>query len=343
MLRRIQSLPQSQRRTVFWAIIIGGIVLLIVAAIILVLTSVNASADTTIIAVAEGVTVAEFARLPDNDSYPASLALGPDGALYTGSYASGAIWQIDSAGTPLEIPRTREALGAVANLALGADGSLYMIDLNDYDPRTGGGSLKVLRPDGSISTFADIPDERGFVSPDDLAFDPAGNLYITDRGRDEIWRFDPAGEGTLWWQSPLVEGREEYAPTGIAYDASTGTFLLTDSSLATIYRISLDGQTTTPLYTYPGQPTDAEAPVFDGIAVSPAGAIYVTSLGRGEVLQLDGVALRVIAGLMRGPSDLVYDAATNTLYVSNFDSRALVIPGVAPRLPFTIDSIRLPG
>ena len=88
MLRRIQSLPSGQRRAIFWAIIIGGVVLLIVAAIILVLTSVTFSADTTILAVEEGVTVREFTRLPDNDSYPASLALGTDGTLYTGSDAS---------------------------------------------------------------------------------------------------------------------------------------------------------------------------------------------------------------------------------------------------------------
>jgi sugar lactone lactonase YvrE len=341
MLRRIQSLPEGQRRTVFWAIIIGGVLLLIVAAIILVLTSVNSSADTTILAVAEGVTVSEFARLPDADSYPASLALGADGTLYTGSYASGALWRIDPGGTALELPGTRDSLGAVAGIALGPDGSLYVVDLNDVDPRTGGGAVKVIRPDGSISTFADIPDEQGFISPDDLAFDPAGNLYVTDRGRDEIWQFDAEGVGQLWWRSVEVPGRDEYAPTGIAWDAANAAMVITDSSLAALYRISLDGLNSIELYRYPGD--SVEAPVFDGLAITPSGAIYITSLAKGEVLQLDGVALRVIAGLMRGPSDLAHNPATNTLYVSNFDSRALVLPGVTPRLPFTIDAIQLPG
>jgi DNA-binding beta-propeller fold protein YncE len=341
MFRSIQSLPQGQRRTVFWAIIIGGILLLIVATIILALTSVNSSADTTILAVAEGVTVSEFARLPDNDSYPASLAIGPDGTLYTGSYASGAVWRIDLVGTPVELSGTRASLGSIAGIAVGTDGSLYVIDLNDVDPRTGGGTVKVIRPDGSISTFADIPDGEGFIAPDDLAFDPAGNLYVTDRGRDEIWQFDPEGVGALWWRSVEVPGRTEYAPTGIAYDASNNAMVITDSSLTAVYRISMDGLTSIALYTYPGEAD--QAPVFDGIAVTPDGRLYITSLAAGEVLQLEGVSLRVIAGLMRGPSDLAYNPASNTLYASNFDSRALVIPGITPRLPFTIDAIQLPA
>ncbi len=341
MLRRIQSLPSGQRRAIFWAIIIGGVVLLIVAAIILVLTSVSSSADTTILAVAEGVTVSEFTRLPDNDSYPASLALSPDGTLYTGSYASGTLWRMDSSGTPVEIPGTRDALGSIAGITVGPEGDLYVIDLNDVDPRTSGGAIKRVTPDGSITTFASITDERGFISPDDLAFDPAGNLYVTDRGRDEIWQFDPEGVGLVWWRSVEVPGRTEYAPTGIAYDPASDAMVITDSSLSALYRISLDGLESVQLYSYPTESPDA--PVFDGLAITPGGTIYVTSLARGEVLQLDGVALRVIAGLMRGPSDLAYQPTTNTLYVSNFDSRALVIPGVTPRLPFTIDGIQLPS
>ena len=39
--------------------------------------------------------------------------------------------------------------------------------------------------------------------------------------------------------------------------------------------------------------------------------------------------------------DLDYDPTANALYVNNFDSGALVVPGLSPRLPFTIDVVKL--
>src|SRR5688572_1434929 len=46
------------------------------------------------IALTETVITREFVSLPDADSYPAALAVSGDGTLYTGSYVSGAVWQI---------------------------------------------------------------------------------------------------------------------------------------------------------------------------------------------------------------------------------------------------------
>ena len=56
------------------------------------------------IAIAEDVIVSEFATLPDDDAYPAALAIDADGGLFTGSYQSGALWSINPAGEVREIP-----------------------------------------------------------------------------------------------------------------------------------------------------------------------------------------------------------------------------------------------
>ena len=246
-----------------------------------------------------------------------------------------------AAGGDAMTPGARDAIGAVSGLTVASDGTVYIVDQEDADPRSSGGDVKKLAPDGTISTFATINDVRGFLAPDDITVDPSGNVYVTDRGRDEVWRFNPDGSGGVaWWTSPQVAGVSEYAPTGLAYDSVHEAILISDSSLNTIYRVSLDGATTETLYQHGDRPN---APVFDGITAAPDGTIYVAALAQDGIARLDGDALTYIAGLFRGPSDVDYSPTANALYVTNFDSGALVVPGLTPRLPFTIDVVQLPS
>jgi sugar lactone lactonase YvrE len=336
-MERLQKLSTGQRKIVFYLLMIGGVVALGAITLWLIFGAINSQDNQTSVGVAESVTVREYTQLPDNDAYPASVTVGGD-AVTTGSYVTGTIWEINSDGTVREIPGTRDAIGSVVGLATGPDGTIYIVDQIDADPRTGGGDVKRLQTDSTLSNFADIPDERGFVAPDDVTVDSQGNVYVSDRGRDEVWRFDPAGSGVLWWKSPTIEGATEYAPTGLAYDASTDTILITDSSLNIIYRVSMDGATTETLYQHGTRPNE---PVFDGITTAPDGTIYVAALAQDGVARLDGDTLTYVAGLFRGPSDVVFNPANGRLYVTNFDSGALVVPGLSPRLPFTIDEVTL--
>lgn len=341
MIQRIQQLPQRQRQIVFWGIMIGGVLALVLLTVWLIFGSINSQDDRDPVALAEGVSITTYAQLPGDDVYPAALAVRrSDGALLTGSFKTGAIWTISADGTVSEIPGTRDAIGAVSGLTVAADGTMYIVDQEDADPRSSGGDVKKLAPDGTITVFATINDVRGFLSPDDITVDPSGNVYVTDRGRDEVWRFNPDGGGAVvWWTSPQVAGVTEYAPTGLAYDIAHEAILITDSSLNSIYRVSLDGATTETLYQHGDRPN---APVFDGITAAPDGTIYVAALAQDGIARLDGDTLTYIAGLFRGPSDVDYSPTTNALYVNNFDSGALVVPGLTPRLPFTIDVINLP-
>ncbi len=336
MLQNIQRLPRRQRIMVFALIMIGGLLALAGITVLLIFNGLNSQSATQSVALSENVTVREFAALPDDDAYPAALVVGADGTVYSGSYVTGALWAIDAEGQASEIPGTREAIGAVAGLAVAPDGSILIVDQNDADPRTGGGDLKRLSPDKTtVTTFATIP--AGFIAPDDVTVDAAGFVYVSDRGRDEVWLFDANGEnGIMWWQSPAVEGKEEYAPTGLAYDASTDTILITDGLLDTLYRVSLDGATTDIIYAHDDRP---DAPGFDGLTVMPDGTIYVAALAQSGIVRIEGDSLTYIAGLFRGGSDVDYSPQANALYVTNFDSQPLVVPGRSPRLPFTIDVV----
>lgn len=337
MLRSLQNMNTWQRILVFILIFGGGLFALVALTTVLVSNTINTRSVS--VALSKDVTIKQFAALPDDDAYPAALAVAPDGTVYTGSYKTGALWAITPAGDSHEIPGSRDAIGAVAGLTVAPDGTLYIVDQNDADPRTTGGSIKRLTPDGKISAFVESPDDKGFTSPDDIAVDAAGNVYVSDRGRDTVWRFAPDGSSAAaWWIPPILDGVESYEPTGLAYDAVHNALLISDGVVNTLYRVSIDGSTSELLYRHGDRP---DAPGFDGLTVTPDGVVYIAALGQNGIARLDGTTLTYIAGLFRGSSDVEYSAVNNRLYVTNFDSASLAITALSPRLPFALDEIDL--
>jgi sugar lactone lactonase YvrE len=158
-----------QRRLVFFLIFGGGLLLLLAITLLLVNQSLNSGTRVVSVALIPDVTVRQFAALPDDDAYPAAVAVAPDGTVYTGSFATGAVWAMTPDGEVSEVPGTRDAIGAVVGLAVTPDGGLLVVDQVDTDPRSAGG--QVVRVSGdAITIFADV----GFIAPNDLAIDRQG-------------------------------------------------------------------------------------------------------------------------------------------------------------------------
>ncbi|MCZ2097354.1 MAG: hypothetical protein LC121_14050 [Anaerolineae bacterium] len=211
MLRNLQAMSVWQRRLVFFLIFGGGLLGLVAITLLLITVSLNGEARVTSVSLVPSVIVRQFAALPDDDAYPAAVAAAPDGTVYTGSFASGTVWQITSEGEVSEIPSTRDALGAVVGLAVEPDGSLLVIDQRDTDPRTAGGQL-IRIADDAISIIAEV----GFIAPNDLALDAQGRIYMSDSGANGVWRFDPDGaNGSIWWVSPAEGDKQPLSPGGI--------------------------------------------------------------------------------------------------------------------------------
>ncbi len=335
-MQRIQALPRAQRIIIFSAFIIGGVLLIVVITVALILGSFNTGRDLSV-ALVEGITVREFAILPDDDAYPASVTVGPDGTVYTGSFATGAVWSITPDGAVTEIPGTRAAIGAVTGLTIAPEGSLYVVDQNDASALTVGGSVKRITPAGAIDDFAVLDDERGFLLPDDLALDATGNLYVSDRGRREVLRFAPDGMGTVFWTPPDPDSEPPPAPTGLAYDAAHDALIITDSNRDNIYRVSIATGETETLYEHAGD----FAPGLDGVTITPDGTIYAAALAQNGLVMLNNGELEYVVGVFRGISDVAYHA--NRLYATNFDSYSLIVSLVRPHLPFALDVIELAG
>lgn len=342
-MRSLQSMSTPQRRFIWLTFFAGGLLLLVALFALLSFGSLNSAARTQGTALLPGVTVRQFAALPDNDAYPPALAIAADGTVYTGSFASGAVWAISPDGAQvIEVPGTRDGIGSVSALAPLSDGSLLVLDVLDTDPRTAGGRV-VRVQNGLVTPYAEPDDTRGFVSPNDMVVTPDGALFVTDGGRNEVWRFDTnAGgeiEGRVWWVAPTAAsaGQPRTFLTGIAYDPAHDALLITDPETSTIYRAALSDGATEVVYRHGNRPFPPE---FDGLTVAPDGTIFAAAFGQNGVARVDGNELLYIAGLFRGSSD-VERAADGRLIVTNFDQSALVIPMIQPQLPFALDVIEL--
>jgi sugar lactone lactonase YvrE len=355
-MRRLQNIGRGGRVLVFASIMIGGLMGLLALTLLLITFSFNSGDRVMAVMLADGVIVAELATLPDDDAYPAAVAVDAAGTVYTGSRATGAIWAItpsaDGGATVSEVPGTREAVGAVNGLDVAPDGSLLILDRVSSDPRAGGGMIWRRAPDGTLAEFGTIDDANGFVSPGDIAVDALGRVYATDRGRGLVWAWDADGaNGRLWWLSPAPEGATPSGegdetplatPTGLAYEPATNSLLVTDSEQNTIHRVPItpEGGAGEAALVYRHDPAQAAtAPSFTGIAVAPDGAIYAAALGQNGLVQVDAGRITYIAGNFRGIND-VTAGADGALYAANFDSRGLVVPLIRPQLPFGIDIIR---
>jgi sugar lactone lactonase YvrE len=291
------------------------------------------------VAVLEGVVVDTLVELPGEKAYPGAITVGPDGNIYAGSFCTGDIWQITPTGEFETWASSDDTgIGAVSGMIFAPDGSLYVIDRRDCDPRRGQGEIKRISADGqAVEQIGDLDNDE---VPHSITFDQNGVLYFTDTQRGTIIKLNDLGEFETWWELPKVN--DETQPTGIAYDAVTDDIIVADTSAGLIYRLDFDAERgpmlLATLYT-------ADERELDGLTVDDLGRVIFTIFDTHKVarIELNGETT-ILAEDFREPSDVAY--ADGAVYVTNFDSISLA-PVVSflidPSLPFTIDKIQLPA
>jgi mucin-19 len=200
------------------------------------------------------------------------------------------------AGTATEGSADGLGIAASFNLpsavAVDAGGNIYVAD---YDNNT----IRKITTAGQVSTFAGAAGGAGstdgvgtaarFNHPRGVAVDSGGYVYVADFGNHTIRKIAPDGTVLTWAGTTGSAGSADGSlnigrfngPTGVAFDASTGTILVTDSNNSTIRQVNVAGVISTiggvagTASNVDGEGTAARFDHPTGLAVDAKGNLYI--------------------------------------------------------------------
>lgn len=266
----------------------------------------------------------------------AAIAISAIGAPVMAAAQDGATPVVSAETAPILAELVREiSLGtdpsqAASGVAVGADGTLYVIDsLQDH--------IRVFDRDGHplaiLGTSGDGPGQFKLHEADafwgDLAIGPDGNLYIVEPFNHRIQVLAP--DGTFlrqWGEFGDQEGQFE-RPSGIGFDAE-GRVYVTEFGQPRLQIFDAEGLVLAAwdLAAVDGVPLEGAIDV----AVDPAGIASITDTRRSQVFRVDAQGHGVDAfdgsdgpaGQLRNPMGVALDALGN-LYVADYNGSRIQV------------------
>ena len=274
--------------------------------------------------------------------------LTPDGVIDT--VAGTGAFGFSGDGGPAIQARFDDPIG----LALDQDNNLYISDRDNHRVRR-------VTPDGTITTVAGSGPagfnngafagdggpavEARLNRPEGLAFDGNGNLYIADTRNQRVRRVTPggiidtvAGTGVVGssgdWGSATA-ARLSF-PADVAVDGEDNLYIADDGNHS-IRRVDRDGVITTVAGTATrgfsgdgGLATEAQLSGPDGVAVDPAGYVYIADQANDRIRVLKPVA---VPAIFEGGVAL----ATQTPLITTISPNAIItVAGAGFALPGTL-------
>ena len=250
----------------------------------------------------------QFATLPPGTAHPEGLTIDARGNFYVADFDVGSTSGIGNIVVFDRHGRLLRTLQVTAgsNLLLGiafnpATGDLLVCDLGKSQV------LKVDPQSGAASTFAALPalTPGASAGPNALAFDAAGNVYISDSVQATIWRTDASGNNvTPWVSDPLLaiqgdpaQGTQDFPPfgaNGLAFNNEATALFVANTASDRVIRIPLpNGPSGTP-----GQPETFVNSIngADGLVIDASDNLWVAANQADEIVVVDPTG-RAIAKL----------------------------------------------
>jgi sugar lactone lactonase YvrE len=279
----------------------------------------------------------QFATLPPGTAHPEGITADVRGNFYvadfdvSGNTSVGTIVVFDRTGRWLRTLRIDNGSALLLGIAFNpSTGDLLVCDL---------GKSQVLSVDpqsGAASVFTTIPGGGG---PNALAFDAAGNVYISDSFQSTIWRTPKTGGAPdPWVVDPLLgtTGVPPFGANGLAFNGDQSALFVANTGNDTIVEIPVSAGT-------PGTPVVFVNSIngADGLVIDAAGNLWVAANQADEIVVVDPTG-RVIAKLgdfdgidrQGAPVGLLFPASLvmvqDFLYVTNLslDLRLFNAPAV---------------
>lgn len=178
------------------------------------------------------------------DWYPESLAVGPDGSFYVGSWRQGAVARLRPQIEQPEVLVTPGSNGlangqgvlvdAKRGLLWVCSGSIGYITV----PMTPSALKSYDLASGAPRASYPMPD-KGYCN--DLALDSHGNVYVTDSLNPRVLRLGPSDKALhLWKQDPaFAAGKDGYNLNGIAIDRDQHVYVSLVTAAAQLLRIDV--------------------------------------------------------------------------------------------------------
>jgi sugar lactone lactonase YvrE len=261
---------------------------------------------------------------------PFGVALDQAGNAYVADGGNHTIRKIGRLGETTTLAGAAEASGSAngagsaarflgpAGVALDAEGNAYVADAGNH-------LIRKISPGGEASTLAGSEGESGsadgqganarFSSPDGVAVDSLGNVYVADADNNAIRKIAPSGATTTIagraGMSEHVDGKGQEAlfshPTGLAVDAK-GNIYVADSGNNAIRKIAPDGVVSTlaggGLGRAEGAGSSASFSSPSGVAVDSLGNVYVADAGNNAIRKVTPAGIvSTLAGRAGEPGD----------------------------------------
>ncbi|WP_342646584.1 NHL repeat-containing protein [Mucilaginibacter sp. CSA2-8R] len=228
--------------------------------------------------------------------------------------------------------------------AVDAQGNVYVTDSFNHLIRkvTPAGVVTTFAGSGALGFSGGTATTAQFYSPNGIATDATGNVYVSDLGNNAIYKITSsgtvtilAGSGTAGYVNGAGSTAAFNAPQGVVADAS-GNVYVADQGNNRIRKITSAGVVSTLAGTGAGSNIngDGTTATFNrpyGLAINASGNLYVTDLGNYAIRKVTaaGVVSTLIGnsattGLLNTPTGIAIDSQ-GVLYITDQSGRILTI------------------